>query len=111
MKTAAPAWVFGVGVSLLALSACGSSHRASYSVPQVESAFASQGIRLHPGHNRSVGVVLLVGRRGVRVLVDVERVDYSVGWTGERPTVRGNVTAFRGSTSGRAVEAALRELQ
>ena len=104
-------WVFGVGVSVLALSACGSSHRVSYSVPEVESAFAAQGITLHPSDNRSIGVVLLVGRRGVRVLVDVERANNSVGWTGQRPTVRGNVTAFRGSASGNAVEAALHELR
>ena len=98
-------------MGVLALAGCGSSQRGSYSPPQVESAFADHGIKLHPSDNRSVGIVLLVGRRGVRVLVDVGHVNRSVGWTGERPTVRGNVTVFRGFASGKAVEAALHELR
>ena len=104
-------WVFGVGLSAVALSGCGSSHRVSYSVPEVESAFAAQGITLHASHNRSVGVVLLVGGSGVRVLVDVERVNNSIGWTGQKPTVRGNVTAFRGSAPDDSFQAALRGLR
>jgi len=105
--------MLGLGLVVIGLSACGSSHRRAgpYSVNQVESAFGAQGIVLHKAQRQPKrGVEVLVAEPQVRVLVDVGGASYSVGWTGERPIGQGNVTVFRGGTSAQTVKAALSHL-
>jgi len=83
-----------------------------YGVSQVESAFAGHGITLRKAERRPErNVIVLVARHGVRVFVDVGPGNFSVGWTGERPIGKGNVTVFRGAVSRSTVEAALRQLR
>lgn len=111
MRKAASA--FAAGAAVLCLAACGSAHRAaaSYSVSQVESAFGVQGVALRKVRRQPErGIVVLVADPQVRVLVDLERASYSAGWTGERPTGRGNVTVFRGGASVQTVKTALSHL-
>ena len=114
-----------LSVALLAalLAGCGGSHatkgssvsvpaaneRHRYSVTQVEQAFAAHGITLHRQQTRR-GVVTLVGRDGVRVLVLVTGPGYAVGWTGQKPITRQNLTVFAGAAPPRAVSSALRDL-
>jgi hypothetical protein len=105
-----------VGALVLALlavglSACGSSHRSSYSVRQVKSAFAEHGITLRPTRRRTTGgVVTLVGHDGVEVLVYRNPSKSAFGWTGEPPINRGNLIVFRPAGDAHAVRAALRDL-
>jgi hypothetical protein len=83
-----------------------------YGVGQVESAFAGQGITLRRAERQPKrNVFVLVARHGVRVFVDVGLGNFSVGWTGERPIGKANVTVFRGAVSRPTVKAALRQLR
>jgi hypothetical protein len=122
-----------VSVALLAvlLAGCGGSHAVKgssvsvsvtygrpetslpkthrYSVSQVEQVFAAHGIALHRQQTRR-GVVTLVGRKGVRVLVLVNGPGYAVGWTGQKPIARQNLTVFAGDATPTAVSGALHDL-
>src|SRR5215469_2386847 len=99
-----------VCLTAIGLTACGSSHHRSYSVQQVESAFAAHGITLIHTRQRSTGAVLsFVGRGGVRVLV-LSTPNAAFGWTGERPIRRANLIVFRPPASKHAVNAALHDL-
>jgi hypothetical protein len=103
-------WVPVVGAMAIGLSGCGSSPRRSYSVGQVESAFAAHGITLRERRRTTGEVVSLVGRGGVRVLVVLGAPNWSFGWTGERPLDRGNLVVFRPPAYTQAVSGALQDL-
>jgi hypothetical protein len=120
-----------VSVALLAVlvAGCGGSHpvkgssvvvsvsngppetsaSSRYSVAQVEQVFGAHGIALHRQQRRR-GVVTLVGRNGVRVLVLVAGPGYAVGWTGQKPITRQNLTVFAGDAAQNAVSGALHDL-
>lgn len=104
-------WVFMLSLLATGLSGCGSSHRRSYSVRQVESAFATHGITLHQRDRTTGAVVALVARGGIRVLVNLQARDWSVGWTGEKPLQRGNLIIFRSAAYEHAVNSALGDLR
>jgi hypothetical protein len=104
-------WAVVLGVIPLALCACGSSHSRSYSIQQVQSAFAAHGITLRQRDRTTGAVVALDSREGVRVLVDLGVPNVSFGWTGERPIDRGNLIVFRPNAYGQAVNGALHDLR
>jgi hypothetical protein len=107
-----PAGALVLGVAAIGLSACGASPHRSYSIPQVTSAFAAHDISLRPTRRRTTGgVVVLVGRGGVKVLVYLRRQNAAFGWTGERPILRGNLIVFRPAAEANAVDGALRDLR
>ena len=87
-------------------NAAASGH--SYSVRQVETVFASQGIALHQGKTAH-GVVTLAGA-GVKVLV-TDGQSFPMGWTGEKPISQRNLIVFRPKADKDAVNSALRDLQ
>ena len=109
-------WVVAVSVTAVGLSGCGSSHRRSlhprpYSVQQVETVFAAHGMTLVPSHQRTTGaVVALLGRGGVKVLVDLVAPSRPFGWTGEKRISRGNLIVFRPAAYEAAVYGALHDL-
>jgi hypothetical protein len=100
-----------VGAMAIELSGCGSSHRRSYSLGQVESAFAAHGITLRQRRRTTGEVIALVGRGGVRVLVVLGVRSWSFGWQGERPLARGNLVVFRPPAYTQAVSGALQDLR
>ena len=109
-------WVVVVSVTALGLSACGSSHRRSlhprsYSVQQVEAVFAAHGMTLLLSRQRTTGaVVALIGRGGVKVLVDLGTPSRPFGWTGEKPISQRNLIVFRPAAYEPAVYSALHDL-
>lgn len=112
--------IVGLVAAVLTLTGCGS---ASYSVGQVESAFAAHGIPLARETSPSKGVVELANfPDGVVVLVDSSGGPYRGGYfityysdrippSSPRPTLQGNLTVYAAPRHADAVKAALRQLR
>lgn len=110
--------IVGLGVAVLALAACGS---ASYSVGEVESAFAAHGIPLardQPQHETRGVVELANFSDGVVVLVSSGGVGgYFFQFAGAlavrlpSPLKQGDLTVYATPEYARAVRAALRQLR
>jgi hypothetical protein len=103
-------WALVGSAMAIGLTACGSSQRHSYSIRQVESAFAAHGISLRQRERTTGEVIALAGRGGVRVLVAVREPNWSFGWTGEKPITRANLVVFRPPFDAQAVNGALHDL-
>lgn len=112
--------IVGLGVAVLALAGCGS---ASYSVGQVESAFAAHKIPLYkypaqqqpPGAvelaNFAEGVVVLVAESGGRGVGGYFAPGADMRTMPKNPVRQGNLTVYATSQRADAVKAALRQLR